>query len=92
MEKVLVSFRVDKFKKQQAERLCKELGMNLSTLLNVLLTKSISCGRIPFEVDDSRFDLNKFLEFGKECANKCNAPYMSYEEVSELVREERNKK
>lgn len=45
-----VSIRVDDMVKRQAERICSELGMSLSTATNLFYKKMISYGGIPFEL------------------------------------------
>ncbi len=45
-----VSIRVDDMVKRQAERICSELGLSLSTATNLFYKKMISYGGIPFEL------------------------------------------
>lgn len=45
-----VSIKVDDMVKQQAENVCSELGMSLSTATNLFYKKMISYGGIPFEL------------------------------------------
>lgn len=45
-----VSIRVDDAVKQQAESICAELGMSLSTATNLFYKKLINYGGIPFEL------------------------------------------
>lgn len=45
-----VSIRVDDIVKRQAERICSELGMSLSTATNLFYKKMVSYGGIPFEL------------------------------------------
>lgn len=45
-----VSIRMDKALKEQAEILFSELGMNMTTALNIFLRQSVRQGKIPFEV------------------------------------------
>ena len=45
-----VSIRVDDAVKRQAENICSELGMSLSTATNLFYKKLISYGGIPFEL------------------------------------------
>lgn len=45
-----VSIRVDDSVKQQAESICAELGMSLSTATNLFYKKLINYGGIPFEL------------------------------------------
>ncbi len=47
---VQVTIRVDKNLKENAENLFKQLGMNMSTALNVFLRKAVNESGIPFAV------------------------------------------
>ena len=50
-----INVRVDEDVKRKAETLFNELGMNMSTAINVFLKKSIAFGGIPFEVSVDPF-------------------------------------
>ncbi len=45
-----VSFRMDDATKKKFERLCDDLGMSMSTALNVFAKKAVREQRIPFEL------------------------------------------
>ncbi len=45
-----VSFRMDDATKQKFERLCDELGMSMSTAVNVFAKQAIREQRIPFKI------------------------------------------
>jgi len=49
-ETVMVSIRMDKELKQNAEALFAEFGMNMTTAINVFAKQSVREGRIPFEI------------------------------------------
>ncbi len=44
-----VSFRIDSELKNNADKLFSELGMNMTTALNIFLRQSVREGRIPFK-------------------------------------------
>lgn len=44
------SVRMDSNIKQECEALYKELGVNLTTAINVFLRQSLRCGGFPFEI------------------------------------------
>jgi DNA-damage-inducible protein J len=50
-----VTVRMDKELKKQAESLFSDLGMNMSTAVNVFIRQSVREGRIPFEVTRDPF-------------------------------------
>lgn len=51
METVKVNVNVDKDTKEAAEKLFKELGLNMSTAINMFLKRSLLERGIPFLVD-----------------------------------------
>lgn len=50
MSTVNLNIRVDEDVKRRAEAICQELGMNLSTAVNVFLRQTVRSGGIPFDV------------------------------------------
>jgi DNA-damage-inducible protein J len=49
-----LSIRMDKALKEQAENLFSELGMNMTTALNIFVRQSVRQGKIPFEISLGR--------------------------------------
>ena len=49
-----ISIRVDDEVKQNAEQVCEEIGMSISTAINIYLKRLGREGRIPFEVKADR--------------------------------------
>ena len=47
---VNLSIRMDKNLKEQADSLFSELGMNMTTALNIFVRQSVRQGKIPFEI------------------------------------------
>ena len=52
---VQVNFRVEEEVKRRAELACKNMGMNMSTAINIFLVKIGNEQRIPFEVSADPF-------------------------------------
>ena len=52
---VQVNFRVEEEVKRRAELACKNMGMNMSTAINIFLVKMGNEQRIPFEVSVDPF-------------------------------------
>lgn len=50
MEQASINFQTDSALKRDFERLCQEIGMNMSTAFNVYMKKAIRENRIPFEL------------------------------------------
>ena len=51
MAQATVSFRMDENLKRQMERLCDDIGMNLTTAFTVFAKKAVRERRIPFSLD-----------------------------------------
>jgi DNA-damage-inducible protein J len=49
-ETINLSIRMDRALKEQAENLFSELGMNMTTALNIFVRQSVRQGKIPFEI------------------------------------------
>ena len=45
-----LSIRMDKQLKEQADMLFSELGMNMTTAMNIFVRQSVRQGKIPFEI------------------------------------------
>ena len=50
MEKTIVTIRVDEGLKEDAQRLFNEIGMSMSTAVNIFLKQCVKEGKIPFEL------------------------------------------
>ena len=55
MAQTLVNFRIDEKTKKEMEQICDELGMNVTTALNIFIKKMIREKRIPFDVSVDPF-------------------------------------
>lgn len=55
MAQTLVNFRIDETTKMQMEQVCSELGLTMSTALNIFVKKVIREKRIPFDVSIDPF-------------------------------------
>ncbi|MDR1194598.1 MAG: type II toxin-antitoxin system RelB/DinJ family antitoxin [Peptococcaceae bacterium] len=49
-----LSIRMERALKEQAESLFSELGMNMTTALNIFVRQSVRQGKIPFEISLNR--------------------------------------
>lgn len=50
-----VNFRIDDHIKQSAEQVCAEMGLTMTSAINIFLTKVAREKRIPFEVSADPF-------------------------------------
>ena len=55
MAQTLVNFRIDEKTKKEMEVICSELGITVSTALNIFIKKMTREKRIPFEVSIDPF-------------------------------------
>ena len=55
MSQTLVNFRIDEETKKEMEKVCDELGLTMTTALNIFIKKMIREKRIPFEVSIDPF-------------------------------------
>ena len=51
MEKTIVTIRVDEGLKEDAQRLFNEIGMSMSTAVNIFSKQCVKEGKIPFELE-----------------------------------------
>lgn len=57
-----INIRVDENVKKQANQLFEELGLDMSTALNLFLRQAISYGGIPFEIKRANPDTLEAME------------------------------
>ena len=90
MAQTLVNFRIDENTKKEMEQVCDELGMNVTTALNIFIKKMIREKRIPFDVSIDPFysESNiKALEESKRELEKGNVVVKTLEELEAMENE-----
>ena len=68
MSQTNISIRIDENLKQQFDKLCEELGLSMSTALNIFVKTVVREQRIPFEIslaNNSTLKSIKEVEQGK---------------------------
>lgn len=50
MEKIVITVRVDESLKDDAQKLFNDIGMSMSTAINIFLKQCVKEGKIPFEL------------------------------------------
>jgi DNA-damage-inducible protein J len=82
---------MDESLKRQAETLFENMGLNMTTALNVFVRTVVRDGKLPFEVvsDDYalRQQISAKLHEAQDYAQKPDAVYHSHDEVFGKVRE-----
>ena len=80
-----LNVRVDSSLKEESDKLFKNLGLNMSTAINMFLTKCVKTSSIPFKIEEPKpsKELKKAL---KEVDYMIKHPekYKSYSSVEEL--------
>ena len=80
-----LNVRVDANLKQESDKLFKDLGLNMSTAINMFLTKCVKTSSIPFKIEEPKpsAKLKKALE---EVNYMINHPdeYKGYNNIDEL--------
>ena len=84
MEATKVNFKTDTVLKERAEKLFGQMGMNMTTALNVFLRATVQQGRIPFTImgDDaaSKEQIRAALLEAQAQAANPNTQWLSEEE------------
>ena len=65
MAQAMINFRIDEKIKKEMEKICREMGMSMTTAFTIFATKVTKERRIPFEItaDPSYSESNiKYLE------------------------------
>lgn len=83
MKNVNVTFRTDDNLKKQAEVLFSELGLNLSTALNIFLRQAVREQQIPFQI--SKRVPNEITLSAMDDAEKGEALNGPFEDVASLM-------
>jgi DNA-damage-inducible protein J len=86
-----LSIRMDTELKKQAEKLFSELGMNMTTALNVFLRQSVRQGGIPFEIKldiPNAETIEAFLEGDELIKNPKTKRYSNFTELLSEVKNE----
>ena len=83
-----LNVRVDSTLKEESDMLFKNLGLNMSTAINMFLTKCVKTSSIPFKIEEPKpsKELTKAL---KEVDYMIKHPekYKTYNSVEELFKE-----
>ena len=84
MAQALVNFRIDEITKKQMEQVCSELGLTMSTALNIFVKKVIREKRIPFEVSIDPFYSESNMKAIKESIKQLEEGRVVAKTIEEL--------
>lgn len=66
MAQAIVNFRMDEDLKKNMEKVCKEMGLSMTSAFTIFATKVSREGRIPFEISvDPFYDRKNIYELEK---------------------------
>lgn len=77
-----INVRVEEKVKKQAKELFEELGLDMSTALNLFLRQAISYGGIPFEIRKPNKITLEAIEEGRRLAQDENS--VGYSNINDL--------
>ncbi len=83
-----LNVRVDSKLKEESDRLFKDLGLNMSTAINMFLTKCVKTSGIPFKIEEPKpsQELKKALK-ELDYMEKHPEKYKVYHNVDELFKD-----
>ena len=84
MSAVNINVRTDAKTKKEAEMLFSELGLNMTTAINVFLKKSIQYGGIPFEIRSETPNATTIASFEEGKAILADPNRKGYGSIEEL--------
>lgn len=77
MESLTLNVRVDAKDKKSFEKFCNDVGMNVSTAVNMFIKAVLREQKIPFEVRANSFDENVYQKL-KEAEQEINSTSKRY--------------
>ena len=83
-----LNIRTDKYVKEQADKIFAELGLNMTTAINMFLRTVIRVKGIPFEIklEVPNDETKKAIEVGREIAKDKNIKgYKSIDELKDAL-------
>lgn len=83
-----LNVRVDTTLKQEADMLFKNLGLNMSTAINMFLTKSVNTSSIPFEISEPKPSrkLKRALKEAEKIASR-KIKSKGYHDIEEMFKD-----
>lgn len=88
MAQTSINVRMDETLKQQFDALCNELGLNMSTAVNIFAKTMVRQQRIPFEIGLEHPNAETLAAMAELEEMKRNpSAYKSWSDVDEMMRE-----
>lgn len=86
MAQAIVNFRMDEDLKKNMEKVCKEMGLSMTSAFTIFATKVSREGRIPFEISvDPFYDRKNIYELEKRIKDikEGKAQFQEYELIKD---------
>ena len=74
-----INFRVDEDLKRDAESICQDIGMNMTTAITIFLKRMVRENGIPFEVSADPFYSESNIKALKKALDDYNADRIEFE-------------
>ncbi len=84
MAQTLVNFRIDEKTKKEMEEVCEELGITMTTALNIFIKKMTREKRIPFDVSVDPFYSENNIKAIKESIKQLKEGKVVVKTIEEL--------
>ena len=84
MAQTLVNFRIDENTKKEMEEVCEELGITMTTALNIFIKKMTREKRIPFDVSIDPFYSESNIKAIKESIKQLKNGKVVVKTIDEL--------
>ena len=84
MAQTLVNFRIDENTKKEMEKVCDELGITMTTALNIFIKKMTREKRIPFDVSVDPFYSESNIKAIKESIQQLKEGKVVAKTIEEL--------
>ena len=84
MAQTLINFRIDENTKKEMEELCDELGITMTTALNIFIKKMTREKRIPFDVSVDPFYSESNIKAIKESIKQLKNGKVVVKTIDEL--------
>lgn len=84
MAQTMVNFRMDEDLKKNMEKVCKEMGLSMTTAFTIFATKVSTEKRIPFEIAVDPFYSESNIQMLKESINQMETGKFVVKTMDEL--------
>lgn len=90
----IIQIRVDEQLKENANRVFKKCGLDLSTAIRIFLNKCVQLQAIPFPIstEKDREELGRLIAEIQEISKRNGNDKMTLDEINEIIREVREER